>query len=302
MKHVAVLMGGWSAEREVSLVSGRACAKALGEAGYRVSEVDVGRDLAQVLAQLAPDVCFNALHGRFGEDGRVQGLLEVMGIPYTHSGVRASAVAMYKPAAKDIFRSVGIPVPEGAVMPVDRVRAGDPMPRPYVVKPVDEGSTVGVRIARTGDNGQPVGDDWSHGDEVLVERYVPGRELSVAVMGDRALGCIEIRPKSGFYDYDAKYSDGLAEHLMPAPVHRDVYELARRHALAAHRVLGCRGVSRADFRYDDTAGEPGRLFMLEINTQPGMTPLSLVPEIAAHEGLGFAQLVRWLVEDAGCER
>lgn len=300
--HVAVLMGGLSAERRVSLVTGRACATALREEGYRVSEVDVGRDLPQVLSELKPDVCFNALHGRYGEDGTVQGLLEIMGIPYTHSGVRASAVAMYKPASLDVFRGVGIPVPEGRLLPVDEVRRADPMPRPYVVKPVAEGSTVGVRIVREGHNGPVVGDDWTFGDEALVERYIPGRELSVAVMGDRALGCIEIRPASGFYDYDTKYTDGLAQHFMPAPVHADVVAEAEDLALRAHRALGCRGVSRADFRYDDTAGEPGRLYMLEVNTQPGMTPLSLVPEIAAFRGIGFGSLVRWMVEDAGCGR
>jgi D-alanine-D-alanine ligase len=302
-RHVAVLMGGWSAEREVSLVTGRACAEALRAEGFRATEIDVGRDLARVLDRLRPDVCFNALHGRWGEDGCVQGLLEVMAIPYTHSGVRASALAMHKPAAKEIFREAGIPLADGKVVSRNAFLAGDVLPPPYVVKPLNEGSSVGVHIVMPGENARPfTADDWPFGDEVLVERYVPGREIQVAVMGDRAIGAIEIRPKGRFYDYEAKYTDGKAVHLMPAPLPPEDYQEALRLALLAHASLGCRGVSRADLRYDDTGPGRPQFSMLEINTQPGMTPLSLVPEIAAHAGVSFRALVRWMVEDAGCGR
>ena len=300
--HVAVLMGGWSAEREVSLVTGRACAVALRDEGYRVSELDVGHDLAQQLVATAPDVAFNALHGRWGEDGCVQGVLEVLGLPYTHSGVRASALAMHKPTAREVFIQNGIPCPQGVVESIERINAQDVLERPYVVKPVSEGSTYGVRIVQPGDNQPPIGADWSFGEDALAERYIPGRELSVAVMDGRALGVVEIRPHSGFYDYDAKYTDGKAEHTMPAAVHEQIYASAMQLAEQAHRALACRGVTRADFRYDDTGGEPGGLYMLEINTQPGMTPLSLVPEIAAYTGMSFGALVRWMVEDASCQR
>ena len=299
--HVAVLMGGWSAEREISLVSGKACAKALASRGYRVSEVDVGRDIAAVLACLAPDVAFNALHGRWGEDGCVQGLLEILEIPYTHSGVRASAAAMNKPMAKDIFRQAGIACADGITISLAEARATLPMAPPFVVKPPEEGSTVGVRIVRPGDNIDPF-IDWRYGDEVMFERYVPGRELSAAVMDERTLGVIEIEPLSGFYDYEAKYTDGKAEHYMPARVPAPIYERALTWALAAHQALGCRGVSRTDFRYDDAEAAERGLYILEINTQPGMTPLSLVPEIAAHQDIGFEDLVCWMVEDAGCDR
>ena len=303
-KHVAVLMGGWSTEREVSLVSGAAVAKALRAHGYRVSEVDAGRDLGLRLAEIKPDVAFNALHGRWGEDGCVQGLLEVMGIPYTHSGVRASANAMDKPTAKRLFEEVGIPCAKGVIVSRGDVAAGDPLPRPYVVKPLNEGSSVGVRIVQEGDN-CPLTDDqfWSGASAVLVETYIPGREIQVAVMGDEALGAIEIRMKRGFYDYEAKYTAGFADHVMPAPMPAADYRKVLDYALAAHRVLGCRGVTRSDFRYDDTQGKSGGdIYILEINTQPGMTPLSLVPEIAGHKGIGFEDLVAWLVEDAGVER
>ena len=301
--HVAVLMGGRSAEREVSLVSGAGVAKALAEKGYRVSTIDVGADLARRLDEVRPDVCFNALHGRWGEDGCVQGLLELMGIPYTHSGVRASANAMDKPTARRIFASAGIPVAEGRVVTREEMQAGEPMARPYVVKPINEGSSVGVQIVLEGENAGPgLFADWRFGDEVLVERYIPGREVQVAVMGEEVLGAIEIVPLGRFYDYDTKYKEGRARHLMPAPVHPAAYEEACRLTLEAHRVLGCRGVTRADLRYDDTGGEPGQLVMLEINTQPGMTPLSLVPEIAAHRGISYPDLVAWIVEDASCDR
>ncbi|MEQ1889792.1 MAG: D-alanine--D-alanine ligase [Alphaproteobacteria bacterium] len=303
--HVAVLKGGWSAEREVSLVSGAKCAEALRFEGYRVSEVDVDNALASVLMALKPDVVFNALHGRWGEDGCVQGMLEMLRIPYTHSGVGASAVAMDKRMAKRLFHDAGIACPEGMVM--DRHALGDrhPMPPPYVVKPVTEGSSVGVYIVRQGDNsppGQIAADDWAFGDSVMVERYIPGHELTVAVMGDRALAVTEIVPETAFYDYEAKYAAGGSRHVIPARVDAQVYDHAMQLALAAHRLLGCRGVSRADFRYDDRVAGRDGLYLLEINTQPGMTPTSLVPEQAAYLGISFASLCRWLVEDASCAR
>jgi D-alanine-D-alanine ligase len=301
-KHVAVLMGGWSSEREVSLVSGKAVGEALRQRGYRVTLVDVDRGLAATLAALKPDAAFNALHGRFGEDGTVQGLLEVLGIPYTHSGVLASAVAMDKPMAKRLFKDAGLPLAEGGVMHREDIVAGKAMAPPVVFKPTREGSSVGVRVVLAGDDFNPATDiDWSHGDQMLVERYIPGHEIHVAVMGDRALGAVEIKPKGRFYDYESKYTAGRAEHLMPAPLPPADYAEALRVALLAHRTLGCRGVSRADMRYDDSGGR-GRFYLLEVNTQPGMTPLSLVPEIAAHQGVPFADLVAWLVEDAGCDR
>ena len=298
--HIAVLKGGWSAEREVSLVSGAAVERALADNGYRVSGIDVTRDLPLVLAEIRPDVVFNALHGTTGEDGCVQGLLEIMGLPYTHSGVLASALAMDKPAAKRLFADAGLACPEGRVMCRADVAAGAAGAPPYVIKPLDQGSSVGVRLVFSGDNAVLPNGDWPYGEQVLVERYIPGREIQVAVMGERALGAIEIRPKGRFYDYEAKYTEGRAEHHMPAPIHPDAYAKALEIALAAHRALGCRGVSRADLRYDDTAGEPGRFYLLEINTQPGLTPLSLVPEIAAAVGVGFDDLIVWLVENAAC--
>ena len=299
--HVAMLMGGWSAEREVSLVSGKACASALRDEGYQVTEVDVGQDIAAVLLELKPDAAFNALHGRWGEDGCVQGLLEVLQIPYTHSGVRASANAMHKPTAKEIFIQAGIACADGVTVSLDEARRDPPLKPPYVVKPPEEGSTVGVRIVRPGDNSDPFA-DWTHGDDVMFERFVPGRELSVAVMEDRSLGVIEIEPLNGFYDYEAKYTDGKAVHYMPARVPDPVYEKALAWALEAHRALGCRGVTRADFRFDDSEGDDAGLYMLETNTQPGMTPLSLVPEIACHQKISFNDLVCWIMEDAGCCR
>ncbi len=304
-KEVAVLMGGWSAEREVSFVSGKACAAALLQAGYAVREIVVERDPRRLLAALEPrpDVVFNALHGRWGEDGTIQGLLDLIELPYTHSGLLASALAMNKPMAKRLFETAGIPVVDGRVVPRERMLAGDVMARPYVVKPLAEGSSVGVRIVRQGDNELPFEEEsWPYGDEVLVERYIPGRELTVSVMGDRALAVTELRPDDGFYDYAHKYTDGRTLHLVPAPVPDEISRACMDYALAAHRTLGCRGVSRADFRYDDTRGEPGRLYLLEINTQPGMTPLSLVPEQAAYLGMSFAELVSWMVEHATCER
>ncbi|MFQ6017890.1 MAG: D-alanine--D-alanine ligase [Kiloniellaceae bacterium] len=308
-RRVAVLMGGMSVERDVSLVSGRACAGALREAGYDAFEIEVGRNVAALLEALtpAPDVVFNALHGHWGEDGCIQGLLELLGIPYTHSGVMASALAMNKQMAKGIVAAAGVISPEGIVVRREALLEGKVMERPYVVKPVREGSSVGVRIVKEGDNAPPIDDAaWAFGDEVLVERYIAGRELTVAVMGDRALAVTEIRPKQGFYDYDAKYTDGRAAHLIPAPVAPSVSEAAMSAAVAAHRALGCRGVTRADFRYDDSGlgpdqGAPDRLYFLEVNTQPGMTPLSLVPEQAAHLGMSFAELCTWMVENAACD-
>jgi D-alanine-D-alanine ligase len=303
-RHVAVLMGGWSAEREVSLVSGRACADALARVGHRVTPIDVGRDLARVLERVKPEICFNALHGRWGEDGCVQGLLEVMGIAYTHSGVMASALAMNKPAAKGIFAASGLRCPAGRLIGREEaVTRGMPYPAPYVIKPPNEGSSVNVRLVFQGDNYDPTAPGaWGWGAEALTEPYIPGREIHVAVMGERALGAVEIRPKGRFYDYDAKYTEGRADHIMPAPIAPKAYQEALAMALAAHNALGCRGVSRADLRYDDTKGEPGTLYLLEVNTQPGMTPLSLVPEIAGAQGISFDALVDWMVEDAGCER
>ncbi|MEX0921923.1 MAG: D-alanine--D-alanine ligase [Rhodovibrionaceae bacterium] len=301
MTRVAVLLGGPSAEREVSLVSGKACAGALRAKGYEVSEVDFQRDLKALLKALdpAPDVVFNALHGPYGEDGCVQGLLEIMGLPYTHSGVLASSLAMDKHAAKQVFTASGLTCPDGRVVSRQEVLAGDVMPRPYVVKPIREGSSVGVIIVREGSNELVrLAEDWAFGEEVLVEPFIEGRELTVAVMGDRALAVTELRTKEGFYDYAAKYTEGKTEHIVPAPVHETIYQAALDAALKAHQVLGCKGVTRADFRYDDTQGEPGALYLLELNTQPGMTPLSLVPEQAAYLGISFEDLVAWMLEDA----
>jgi len=304
-RHVAVLKGGWSAEREVSLVSGTACAQALRDEGYHATEVDVDRTIASTLSELCPHVAFNALHGQWGEDGCIQGLLEVLDIPYTHSGVLASALAMDKVRAKEVFRGAGLPVEESLV--VSRVEAASrhPMEPPYVIKPIAQGSSVGVYIVREGANA-PLAmlavQEEIFGAEVMVERFVPGRELTVAVLGDRPLAVTEITSSRGFYDYEAKYAPGGSQHLLPAPLPASVTEACLAHALSAHRALGCRGVSRTDFRYDDTVGEPGRLVVLEINTQPGMTPTSLVPEQAAFAGLSFRELVRWIVEDASCSR
>jgi D-alanine-D-alanine ligase len=297
-------MGGSSAEREVSLVTGAACATGLREAGYDVAEIDVGRNVAELVAALtpAPEAVFNALHGRWGEDGCIQGILELLQIPYTHSGLLASALAMNKPVAKQLFEASGLKCPEGRVVDRDTLMAGDVLPRPYVVKPTNEGSSVGVRILKEGTNEPPIDlSQWPAGTELMVERYVPGRELTVAVMGDRPLAVTEVRPQQGFYDYEAKYTEGRANHVIPAQIPAEVYDRAMDMALSAHRTLGCRGVSRADFRYDDVAGSPGDLYLLEINTQPGMTPLSLVPEQAAYLDIGFPELCAWMVENAACD-
>ena len=306
MKHVAVLMGGWSAERPVSINSGRGCADALEARGYRVSRVDVARDIAEVLAKLRPDVAFNALHGRVGEDGTIQGVLEILKIPYTHSGVLASALAMQKDLAKAVMSAAGIPVAHGVT--VDRKDAAlrHVLTPPYVLKPVAEGSSLGIVIVKRDRTHPPqeVGrEDWPYGDRLLAERFVDGKELTCAVIGDRATDIIEVQPVSeAFYGYDAKYSKGGSIHIIPAKVKPKIYHEVRELTLRAHHALGCRGVSRSDFRWDDTIGEDGELVCLEVNTQPGMTETSLVPDMAAHAGMTFGELVEWMVEDASCDR
>lgn len=305
-KHVAVLMGGWSAEREVSLSSGKPCADALERTGrYKVTRVDVDRDIAATLRALKPDCALNVLHGRPGEDGTIQGLLEIAGIPYSHSGVLASALAMQKDVAKAVLRAAKVPVPGGVIAKRQEAAARHLLPPPYVIKPVSEGSSVGVFIVRE-DQAHPPQEltrsDWSFGDTVLVEPYIPGKELTCAVMGEEALGVIEIVPAVKFYDYKAKYAPGGSKHLLPAPISKEAYEECRRLALAAHSALGCRGITRADFRYDDTQPGTSGLFCLEVNTQPGMTETSLVPEMAAHAGISFEELVAWMVEDASLGR
>ncbi len=303
-KRVAVLLGGRSAEREVSLSSGAGCAKALRAEGFDVVEVDPGENLAQQLIDAKPDAVFNALHGRFGEDGTVQGLLELLRIPYTHSGVLASALAMHKQRTKDVYRAAGLPVVNSIVVDRREAAARHLMEPPYVVKPVNEGSSVGVFIIRKGDNRPPEAlgsDKWTLSNEMMVEEFVPGRELTVAVMGDKGLGVTEITTNLEFYDYEAKYADGGSKHVLPANIPEAVTKQALDLAVRAHAALGCRGVSRTDFRYDDTAGKH-RLVLLETNTQPGMTPTSLVPEQAAHNGMSYQKLCRWIVEDASCDR
>ena len=302
-KHVAVLMGGWSAEREVSLRSGRACADALGRRGYRVTPIDVTRDIAATLAAVKPEVALNVLHGRPGEDGTLQGILEILSIPYSHSGVMASALAMQKDYAKAMFRAAGVPVAEDLVVSRFEAARSHLMPPPYVIKPIAEGSSVGVFVVTEQHPSPPqelFRDDWAFGEMVMVERYIPGKELTCAVLGDRVLDVIEIVPATRFYDYEAKYAAGGSKHLLPAPILLNVYQEVRRLSLAAHSALGCRGVSRADFRYDDQG--TGKLVCLEVNTQPGMTETSLVPELAAYAGITFDELVQWMVEDASTNR
>jgi D-alanine-D-alanine ligase len=303
-RRVAVLKGGWSPEREVSLNSGAQCAKALREAGYDAVEIDAGRDLADQLKEARPDAVFNALHGQWGEDGCVQGMLEVLGIPYTHSGVLASALAMDKQRTKLVLKGAGVPSPEGRIVRRQEAAGGHLMEPPYVVKPNAQGSSVGVYIVRKGDNRPPdelTSAKWSLGDDVLVEKFIPGRELTVAVMGDRPLCVTEITTDLAFYDYEAKYAAGGSKHVLPAELPPTITERCLSLALKAHQSLGCRGVSRSDFRYDEGAkGE--KLFFLEINTQPGMTGTSLVPEQAAHLGISFPELCAWIVEDASCQR
>ncbi len=305
-KHVAVLLGGFSSERPVSLSSGNACADALEGEGYRVTRVDVGRDVGAVLSALKPDVVFNALHGPFGEDSTIQGILEYLGIPYTHSGVLASALAMNKDLAKKVARASGIPVAESRIVSRFSVADQHPMKPPYVVKPISEGSSFGVVIVREGQSHPPQvisSPDWIFGDAVMVERYVHGRELTCAVMGDVALGVCEIIPMGhSFYDYDSKYVVGGSKHECPAKVSPNIYQKIQTLALKAHQAIGCRGVSRSDFRYDDRHSEKGEVVWLEVNTQPGMTPTSLVPDIAAQAGHSFGDLLSWMVEDASCLR
>lgn len=303
-KHVAFLMGGWSSEREVSLNSGRPCADAAERSGYRVTRIDVARNIATVLDELKPDVAFNILHGRPGEDGTIQGILEILGIPYTHSGVQASSLAMKKDAAKVMLAAAGVPVPQGKV--ISRTEAGKAhaLPRPYVIKPIAEGSSVGVFIVTDKHDHPPqelFREDWTFGEMVLCETYIPGKELTCAVVKNAATGVIEIVPKVAFYDYEAKYAPGGSEHVLPAQIPDEITRAVQRLTVMAHHALGCRGVTRADFRWDDTRGVDG-LVCLEVNTIPGMTQTSLVPELAAHGGTSFEQLVSWMIEDASLNR
>lgn len=304
-KHVAVLMGGLSNERPVSLSSGAQCAAALRRAGYQVTEVDVGYDIAERLRELKPDVAFNALHGRYGEDGTIQGVLEFLRIPYTHSGVLASALAMDKHQAKIMFKAVGIPVTDHVIVNRAEVARGHVMAPPYVVKPIADGSSVGIFVVKADQSHPPqeiLREDWNAGEMVMVERYVPGRDLTCAVMGDVALGVTEILTDLSFYNFEAKYAKGGSHHLIPAPIQPKIYDKVQKIALKAHAALGCRGVTRTDFRFNDKAGEDGELVCLEINTQPGMTETSLAPEQALHAGHSFEELVSWMVEDASCNR
>jgi D-alanine-D-alanine ligase len=300
--HVAVLMGGWSNERPVSLMSGNGVVDALEKLGYQVSRVDMDRNVAQVLAGLRPDIVFNALHGVPGEDGSVQGMLDLMGIRYTHSGMVTSVIAIDKELTKQCLVPAGIPMPKGTMVDSESLYAADPLPRPYVLKPLNEGSSVGVAIVTEGSNyGNPITRDakgpWQEFDQLLAEPFIKGRELTVAVLGDTALCVTELKPKSGFYDFDSKYTDGLTEHICPAEIPADIAQYMLDTALRAHQLLGCKGASRTDFRWDDEAGMDG-IFVLEINTQPGMTPLSLVPEQARHVGISYEQLVDIIVKEA----
>ncbi|MEM8799283.1 MAG: D-alanine--D-alanine ligase [Pseudomonadota bacterium] len=304
--HVAVLMGGWSAEREVSLDTGAAVMASLERLGYQADAIDMTRNVAADLKKTAPDVVFNALHGRFGEDGCVQGLLEVLGIAYTHSGVAASALAMDKLSAKEVFAATGLPVAEDEIVTREALFANDPMPRPYVLKPVREGSSVGVMLVGVeggymGAIGPETSGPWDDHDALMCERYIPGRELSVAVLDDEPLGVIELCPRDGFYDYTRKYTSGMTDHIMPAELDDEVTARAMEVARVAHECLGCRGVSRSDFRFEPAKGVEG-LILLETNTQPGMTELSLVPEIAAYTGISFDALIQRLIDDAGLEK
>ena len=304
-KHVAVLMGGLSNEREVSLSSGAECAAALRNGGYQVTEIDVGYDVAERLREVKPDVVFNALHGRYGEDGTIQGVLEFLRIPYTHSGVLASALAMDKHQAKIMLKAAGVPVTDHVIASRAEVGRAHVMPPPYVVKPVADGSSVGILIVKADQTHPPqeiVGSDWKGGEQLMVERYIPGRELTCAVMGDVALGVTEIITDLAFYNYEAKYTEGGSHHVIPARISPKIYDKVQKMSLKAHAALGCRGVSRTDFRFNDLAGEDGELVCLEINTQPGMTPLSLAPEQARFAGHSFEEMVAWMVEDASCNR
>lgn len=297
-KHVCVLKGGWSSEREVSLVSGAAVAEGLREAGYQVTEIDVEQNICEKLKELKPDAVFNGLHGTWGEDGCVQGILEILKIPYTHSGVKASALAMDKILSKKLFQSVGIPCADDKIVSVTELFENEPMKRPFVVKPYNDGSSVGVVIVMEGDEFSFTQQGpWQNTDKLMVEKYIPGRELTVSVMGERPLCVTELRPKAGFYDYKAKYQDGMTDHILPAELSEEHSGSLMEMALKAHKILRCRGVSRSDFRMDGD-----NIYILETNTQPGMTPLSLVPEQARYVGIEFSDLVSWMVEDASCER
>lgn len=300
--HIAVLMGGWSAEREVSLSSGAGIADALETLGHRVTRIDMDRNVAARLADAAPDLVFNALHGSPGEDGSIQGLMDIMGLRYTHSGLATSVIAIDKVLTKQALVPHGVPMPGGRIVATEDLYTADPLPRPYVLKPVNEGSSVGVAIVTAeGNYGNPISREakgpWQEFDELLAEPYIRGRELTTAVLGARALGVTELRPKSGWYDYDAKYTDGLTDHIFPASVPDEISEACMALALRAHQLLGCKGCSRADFRWDDKRGVDG-LFLLEVNTQPGMTPLSLVPEQARHLGISYPELVQAIVDEA----
>ncbi|MBP2277253.1 MULTISPECIES: D-alanine--D-alanine ligase [Sphingomonas] len=300
--HVAVLMGGWSAERDVSLMTGADVVKALESLGHRVTAIDMARDVAIKLAEAKPDIVFNALHGTPGEDGSVQGMLDLMGLPYTHSGLATSVIAIDKQLTKLLLVPGGIPMPGGRIVKSETLYAGDPLPRPYVLKPVNEGSSVGVAIVTNeGNYGNPISRStpgpWLEFEELLAEPYIRGRELTTAVLGGEALGVTELKPKNGWYDYDAKYTDGLTEHVFPADVPDEIAAACKRIALDAHRLLGCKGASRSDFRWDDEQGVDG-LFLLEVNTQPGMTPLSLLPEQARHCGISYPALVQTLLDEA----
>lgn len=300
--HVAVLMGGWSSERPVSLMSGEGVAKALESRGHRVTRIDMGRDVAVKLAEAAPDVVFNALHGTPGEDGTVQGLMDLLGLTYTHSGLTTSAIAIDKELTKQFLLPHDIPMPGGRIVQSEELYSGDPLPRPYVLKPAAEGSSVGVAIVTAeGNYGNPIGRDvegpWRHFRELMAEPFIRGRELTTAVLGDRALGVTELKPKTGFYDFEAKYTDGLTEHVCPAQIPDEIAQACKDIALRAHQILGCKGTSRSDFRWDDEKGVDG-LFLLEVNTQPGMTPLSLVPEQARYLGMDYETLVEAIIAEA----
>ena len=300
-KHVAILMGGWSTERDVSISSGLACAQALRSSGFQVTKIDVDRNISSVLAKLKPDVCFNALHGPIGEDGNIQGLLNIMGIPYTHSGVQASAIAMDKIRTKEICSKAGLSCPEGSSLSKNDISLLELEKRPFVIKPKSQGSSIGVHIVRSKDNYIPFLKKWSYGEELVIEKFIPGRELTVGVLNGIALCVTEITSERGFYDFGAKYELGGSKHIIPADLPDIIVRKALDQAVVAHKTLGCRGITRSDFRYDDTQGDLGHLYFLEINTQPGMTSTSLVPEQASYAGMTFSELLIQLLEAAKCD-
>ena len=300
-KHVAILMGGWSTERDVSISSGLACAQALRSSGFQVTKIDVDRNISSVLAKLKPDVCFNALHGPIGEDGNIQGLLNIMGIPYTHSGVQASAIAMDKIRTKEICSKAGLSCPDGSSLSRNDISLLELEKRPFVIKPKSQGSSIGVHIVRSKDNYIPFLKKWSYGEELVIEKFIPGRELTVGVLNGIALCVTEITSERGFYDYNAKYEPGGSKHIIPADLPDIIARKALDQAVVAHKTLGCRGITRSDFRYDDTDGDLGDLYFLEINTQPGMTSTSLVPEQASYAGMTFSELLIQLLEAAECD-